>query len=133
MVISTSVSSWLRGQLKRPEKIRISHILQLSHVAFPRTFGFAPPRQLRHGKCIKSKGARGHIFSPGPGATFSRIFQLKTTQNQPNSIREGIQRPFNTNIGKINKLYRKKMRLPFRLWGYKGMCCQGVFLQSRPA
>ena len=63
-----------------------------------------------------------------PGATFSRIFQLKPAQNQSNSPREGIQRPFNTTIGKMNKIYRKKMRLTFPLWCSRSGRGQGAFL-----
>ena len=63
-----------------------------------------------------------------PGATFSLIFQLKSTQNQSNSPREGIQRPFNTTIGKVNKIYRKKMRLTFPLWCSRSGRGQGAFL-----
>ena len=63
-----------------------------------------------------------------PRARFSRIFQLKSTQNRPNSTREEIQRPFNTYIGKINKIYGTKMRFTFPLWCSRSGRGQGAFL-----
>ena len=62
-----------------------------------------------------------------PGPKFSRIFQLKSAQNQPNSTHERIQRPFNTYKGKIIKIYGKEMRLPFPLWSSRSGWGQGAF------
>ena len=39
-MILTSVSSWLRGQLKRPKKMKMPHIWTLAALAFARFFDF---------------------------------------------------------------------------------------------
>ena len=82
--------------------------------------------------CVQNRVQRPKLWKTRsnpkePGAKFSRIFQLKSTQNQPNSTRERIQRPFNKYKGKVIKIYGKEMRLPFPLWSSRSGWGQGAF------
>ena len=104
MVILGSVSSWLRGELRLPEKNIISHFLKHSPVAFPRIFGFAPPRPVYRPTPAHTSDA--HASPLGPGAVLlhnnhrsprdhARFFQNRTgdIEIDPKSIYVHISGP----------------------------------------
>ena len=104
MMILGSVSSWLRGELRLPEKNIISHFLKHSTVAFPRIFGFAPPRPVY--RPTPAHTSETHASPLGPGAVLwdlwlrspqdhSRSFQIRTgdIEIDPKSIYVHISGP----------------------------------------
>ena len=94
MVILTSVSSWLRGQLNIPENNEYIAYCEASALAFAHTFGFCsatavhrpPPAHTRHTRCHApwAWDCTLEVFDPQPPRP-TRIFSKSESTHRDRS------------------------------------------------